>query len=103
MWITSLVLLGALILGACAPAATPAPTQDTASIQTQAAQTVVADLTAQAPPPAEPTQAPTATLPPPGPTPDPNLPVAVVPTPAPGEPAAIANYNTGIFSGPGEN
>jgi len=63
----------------------------------------VADLTAQAPPPAEPTQAPTATLPPPGPTPDPNLPVAVVPTPAPGEPAAIANYNTAIFSGPGEN
>jgi uncharacterized protein YraI len=104
-WIISLLLLVALILSACAPAATPAPapTQDSASIQTQAAQTVVADLTAQAPPPAEPTQAPTATLPPPGPTPDPNLPVAVVPTPNPGEPAAIANYNTGIYSGPGEN
>jgi uncharacterized protein YraI len=102
-WVISLVLLTALILSACAPAATPAPTQDPASIQTQAAQTVVADLTAQAPPPAEPTQAPTATLPPPGPTPDPNLPVAVVPTPNPGEPAAIANYNTGIYSGPGEN
>ena len=104
-WIISLVLLAALIMSACAPAATPAPapTQDPAAIQTQAAQTVVADLTAQAPPPAEPTQAPTATLPPPGPTPDPNLPVAVVPTPIPGEPSAIANYNTGIFSGPGEN
>jgi uncharacterized protein YraI len=102
-WIISLVLLAALVLSACAPAATPAPTQDTASIQTQAAQTVVADLTAQAPPSAEPTQAPTATLPPPGPTPDPNLPMAVVPTPNPGEPAVIANYNTGIFSGPGEN
>jgi len=99
----SLVLLAALILSACAPAATPAPTQDPSTIQTQAAQTVVADLTAQAPPPAEPTQAPTATLPPPGPTLDPNLPVAVVPTPNPGEPSATANYNTGIFSGPGEN
>ena len=37
------------------------------------------------------------------PTPDPNVPVAVFPTPAPGEPAAIANYNTAIFGGPGTN
>ncbi len=41
--------------------------------------------------------------PPPGPTPDPNIPVAVIPTPAPGDPAAIANYNTTIYSGPGTN
>jgi uncharacterized protein YraI len=101
-------IIGALLFSACAPAATPAPTQDVAGIQTQAAQTVVADMTANAPAPTEalptvvpPTEAPTAA--PPGPTPDPNLPVAVVPTPAPGEPAAIANYNTTINSGPGDD
>lgn len=106
-----LAVVAALILGACAPAATPAPTQDVAMIQTQAAQTVVADLTknapvpTQAPPPTEvPTQpAPTQAPLPPGPTPDPNIPVAVVPTPAPGEPSAVANYNTTIYSGPGTN
>jgi uncharacterized protein YraI len=107
--ILSLVVLGVLLLSACAPAATPAPTQDVAQIQTEAAQTVVADMTQNAPvpteappataePPAEPTQAP-----PPGPTPDPSIPVAVVPTPAAGEPAAVANYNTAIYSGPGTN
>jgi uncharacterized protein YraI len=101
-----LLIVTALILGACAPAPTAAPTQDTASIQTQAAQTVVADLTQNAPPP--PTQAPPPTAvptqaPPPGPTPDPNIPVAVIPTPAPGDAAAIANYNTTIYSGPGTN
>jgi uncharacterized protein YraI len=99
----------ALVLSACGGAATPAPTQDTTLIQTQAAQTVVADLTQNAPPPptAVPTQAPPTAVPtqapPPGPTPDPNIPVAVVPTAAPGQPSAIANYNTTIFSGPGEN
>ena len=66
-------------------------------IQTQAAQTVVADITASAPQPT------TALPPPPGPTPNPDIPVAVVPTPAPGEPAAFANYNTTINSGPGTN
>ena len=93
----------ALILTACGGAATPAPTQDSAMLQTQVAQTVVADLTQNAPPPpAEaPTAAPTETEPPPGPTPDPNIPVAVVPTAAPGEPEAIARYNTIIYSGPG--
>jgi uncharacterized protein YraI len=95
-----------LTLSACAPAATPAPTQDPALIQTQAAQTVVADLTKNAPPP--PTQAPPPTAaptvaPPPGPTPDPNIPVAVIPAPVSGDPAAIANYNTTIYSGPGTN
>jgi len=94
------VVVLALVLSACGGAATPAPTQDVALIQTQAAQTVVADMTQNAPPPATvaPTQAPA-----PGPTPDPNIPVAVVPTPAPGEPAAVANYNTTIYSGPGTN
>lgn len=92
-----------LILSACGGGATPAPTQDTAMLQTQVAQTVVADVTQNAPPPAveAPTAAPTETAPPPGPTPDPNIPVAVVPTAAPGEPGAIANYNTAIYSGPG--
>jgi uncharacterized protein YraI len=75
-------------------------------LQTQAAQTVVAELTKNAPPP--PTQAPPPTAvptqaPPPGPTPDPNIPVAVVPTAAPGGPSAVANYNTAIYSGPGTN
>jgi uncharacterized protein YraI len=101
----------ALVLSACGGAATPAPTQDTALIQTQAAQTVVADLTQNAPPPptqappptAVPTAVPTKAAPPPGPTPDLSIPVAVVPTAAPGEPSAIANFNTTIFSGPGTN
>ena len=59
MLIFSLVIIGALVLSACGGAATPAPTQDTALIQTQAAQTVIADLTQNAPPP--PTQAPPPT------------------------------------------
>jgi uncharacterized protein YraI len=99
-----LTIVLALVLSACG-GATPAPTQDPAVIQTQAAQTVVAEFTMNAP---VPTQAPPPTAgatqaPPPGPTPDPNIPVAVIPTPAPGEPAAIANYNTTIYSGPGAN
>ncbi len=107
IWIVTIVL--ALVLSACAPAATPAPTQDVAQIQTESAQTVVADMTQNAP---APTQAPAATVaptaeptlaPPPGATPDPNIPVAVVPTPAEGEPAAVANYSTTINSGPGTN
>lgn len=66
-----------LLIAACSGAATPAPT---------------------------PTDAPPPTIAaPPGPTPDPNIPVAVIPTAVPGEPSAIANYNTTIFSGPGEN
>jgi uncharacterized protein YraI len=98
-----LLMAATLLINACGPAATPAPTQDTAAIQTQAAQTVVADLTQNAP---APTVAPTSTTAPteavpPGPTPDPNIPVAVVPTPAPGEPSAVANFNTTIYSGPG--
>jgi uncharacterized protein YraI len=109
--IISLVIIGVLFLSSCAPTPTPAPTQDVALIQTQSAQTVVADLTQNAPPPATqappptavPPAVPTETAVPPGPTPDPNIPVAVFPTPAPGEPAAIANYNTVIFSGPGTN
>ncbi len=89
-----------LVLSACGGAATPAPTQDTAAVQTQSAQTVVADLTLNAP---AATEALPETPQPPGPTPDPSIPVAVVPTAAPGEPSAIANYNTTIFGGPGEN
>jgi len=104
--VLGLIIVGVLVLSACGPAATPTPTQDTALIQTQAAQTVVADLTQNAPPP--PTQAPPPTAaptqaPPPGPTPDPNIPVAVIPTAAPGGPSAIANFNTTIYSGPGTN
>lgn len=100
IWFALIVL--ALTVSACGGAATPAPTQDVAQIQTEAAQTVVAEITQNAPvatqAPVEPT-----TAPPPGPTPDPNIPVAVVPTAVPGQPAAIANFNTTIFSGPGTN
>ena len=92
---TSLMVL-TLVLSACGPSApTEAPTQDVSMIQTQSAQTVVADLTQNAPP------APTQTPPPPGPTTDPNIPVAVLPTADPSGPSAVANYNTAIFSGPG--
>jgi uncharacterized protein YraI len=94
-----------LVLSACGSPETPAPTQDQAMLQTQVAQTVVADLTQNAPAPTEvppPTEAPPQAEPP-GPTPDPNIPVAVVPTAAPGQPSAVADYNTAIFSGPGEN
>ena len=55
------VMVLVLALSACGGTATPAPTQDTAMIQTQAAQTVVADMaltqSASEPAPA-PTQAP---------------------------------------------
>jgi uncharacterized protein YraI len=99
----SLVLLLALVLSACGEQPTPAPTVDIGAIQTQAAQTVVADLTQNAPPPPtkepEPTQMPEA----PGPTPNPDAPIAVVPTPDTGQPSAVANFNTFIYSGPGEN
>ena len=97
---SALLVMLSLMLSACGSSApaTPAPvepTQDVAMIQTQAAQTVVADLTLNAPPP------PTATLPPAGPTTDPNIPVAVVPTAAAGSPSAVARSRTTIYSGPG--
>ncbi|MGW8250413.1 MAG: SH3 domain-containing protein [Anaerolineales bacterium] len=95
------VMLASIVLAACGGAATPAPTQDIALLQTQAAQTVVADLTQNAPPPPTQPPLPTETAPPPGPTPDPNIPVAVIPAAAPGEPSAVANYNTTIYGGPG--
>jgi uncharacterized protein YraI len=102
----SLIVILSVVLSACAPSPTPAPTQDVAAIQTQSAQTVVAEMTQSAPvptlaPPPVETAAPTA--PPPGPTPDPSVPVAVLPTPAAGEPTALANFNTTINSGPGTN
>ncbi len=87
-----------LVLSACStPPATAAPTQDVSLVQTQSAQTVVADMTSKAPPPATATTAPT------GPTPNPSIPVAVVPTADPSGPSAVANYNTVIYSGPGTN
>ena len=97
--ILSLLLLGVLVLSACAPAAPaatqpPVPTQDVAALETQSAATVYADLTAGAPTPLPP---------PPGPTTDPNIPVAILPTPAAGEPSATALYNASIYSGPGTN
>ncbi len=95
-----LLLALALVLNACTtPPATaaPVPTQDISLVQTQSAQTVVADLTQKAPPPA------TATTVPPGPTPNPNIPVAVVPTADPNGPSAVAKGNTSLYSGPGTN
>ena len=95
--IWALLIALSLVLTACGPSATPVPTQDVGMIQTQAAQTVVADLTLNAPPP------PTATLLSTDPTPNPNIPVAVVPTAAAGSPSAVANSRTNIYSGPGTN
>lgn len=92
----SIFLLAVMVLSACTTP-TPAPTQDPGPIQTQAAQDVINNLTASAPTPG-PTQ-----LPAPGPTPSVVIANAIVPTPAPGQPAAQANYNTYIYSGPGEN
>jgi uncharacterized protein YraI len=101
--IIGLVLLLSLVLSACGEQATPAPTVDIGAVQTQAAQTVVADLTQNAPPPPTNAPEPTESNPPPGPTPDPDVPNAVVPTPEAGQPAATADFNTFIFSGPGQN
>ncbi len=93
-----LVLVAAMALSACTEAATPAPTQAPAT-EAPTATPAAPEATQAAPTAAAPTQA----APPPGPTPDPNLPSAVIPAPAPGEPAAIANFNTAIYSGPGTN
>lgn len=94
-----LLVVLSLVLSACATPPTPAPvpTQDVGLIQTQAAQTVVADAALNAPPTA------TATIAPSGPTPNPSIPVAVVPTADPSGPSAVANFNTTIYSGPGTN
>ena len=87
-----------LILSACStPPATAAPTQDLSIVQTQSAQTVIADLTAKVPPPA------TATAVLPGPTPNPNVPVAIVPTADPSGPSVVARTDTSLYSGPGTN
>jgi hypothetical protein len=93
--IFSLALIAVLLLSACAEATTPAPTQ---AAPTEAAAATTAPQPTQAAPTAA---APTQAAPPPGPTPDPSLPSAVFPTPAPGEPAAVASFNTTIYSGPG--
>ena len=99
------VIISALLISACGGSETPAATQavppTTAPAATQAAPPTTAPAATQAVPP---TTAPAATqAPPPGPTPDADIPPAVLPTPAPGEPAAIANFNTAILSGPGTN
>jgi uncharacterized protein YraI len=92
----SIFLLAVIILTACATP-TPAPTQDPGPIQTQAVQTSISQMTASAP-----TPGPTV---PPAPGPTASIPVvnSSLLTPAPGEPAAIANYNTYVYGGPGEN
>ena len=66
------------------------------SVQTQAAQTVVADLTAAAPV-AEETEAASDS----GDTA--GVPVAILPTPAAGQPSAVAVVNTLLYTGPGTN
>lgn len=98
-----LVLLLSLVLSACSEQATPAPTVDIGAVQTQAAQTVVADLTQNAPPPPTIAPEPTEAATPPGGTPNPDVPNAVLPTPEAGQPSAVADFNTFIYSGPGQN
>ena len=92
-----LIVLSSIVSACSTPPATAAPTQDLSIVQTQSAQTVIADLTAKAPPTATATEVLT------GPTPDPNVPVAMVPTADPSGPSAVAKANTGIYSGPGTN
>ena len=92
-----LIILG-LVLSACTtPVATPYRTQDVSMVQTQSAETVIADLTKNAPPPATATSVPT------GPTANPNVPIPVIPTADPSGPSAVVNASTGIYSGPGTN
>lgn len=78
-----LILIGAILIPACAPASTPAPTQDVSLIKTAAAQTVIANLTATA-------SASTATpLPPPTNTAEPANTPAVTPSATPTLPGGI--------------
>ena len=95
--LTLLAALSLLVSACSTPPATAAPTQDISKVQTQSAQTVVADLTQKAPPPATATEVLT------GPTPDPSVPVPILPTAEPSGPSAVAKANTGIYSGPGTN
>jgi uncharacterized protein YraI len=94
----SIFLLAVMVLTACAtPTPAPAPTPDVAQIQTQAALDTINSITASAP-------TPLPTLPPaPGPTVTVPIGNAVVPIPAAGQPSATANFNTVIYSGPGQN
>lgn len=103
MTLLAMIMLLSMLLSACGGQATPAPTVDTGSIQTQAAQTVVAELTENAPPPPTTAPEPTPTVRAPAPTAAPIVPPAVIPTPESGQPSAVANFNTTIFSGPGED
>ena len=91
-------LLVSVLLKACSPSSTPNPITDPNINQTQSAQTVVAQVTAVAPPVFTPTLPP-----PPGPTPNSIVVVAVVPEPQAGQPSTTANYNTLIYGGPGTN
>ncbi len=99
----AVLILLSFVLSACGGQTTPAPTVDTASIQTQAAQTVVADLTQNAPPPPTTAPQPTPTKQPPESPAAPDVPPAVIPTPESGQPSAVADFNTVIYSGPGED
>lgn len=101
--LVAVITMLSFILSACGGQATPAPTVDTGSIQTQAAQTVVADLTENAPPPPTTAPQPTSTTRPPEATAAPVIPPAVIPTPESGQPSAVANFNTVIYGGPGED
>ena len=101
----ALLIALSVLLSACTsptPTAEPAtqvpppPTVDVALVQTQAAQTVVADLTAAAPV-AEETEAASDS----GDTA--GVPVAILPTPAAGQPSAVAVVNTLLYTGPGTN
>ena len=98
--ITLLIL--SLVLSACGGGSTPVPTQDPSVIQTEAAQTVIAELTQNAPI-ETPVPEASATPEPPETATDANVPVVVVPTPSEGEASAVALYNTYILSGPGNN
>jgi hypothetical protein len=86
--LTTLITLLAIFLSACGPTATPAPTQDVNAVFTQAAATIVSEITQTA------AAMPTATLVPPTATPEPSATstiaqvAEVTPTQAPANAAA---------------
>lgn len=88
----SLALVGVLTLGACSLAPTPAPTQDLNAIHTQAAQTVMAEVTRNASEGQSTTPSPTVETPTPPqlpsetpvPATETPLPATETPTPLPG-------------------
>jgi|GEM_PF-857599 len=110
--ITSLVVLLSILLSACGPTTTPAPTADVNAIYTQAAGTVVAGLTQTSAAMPTATPVPPTSTPQPSPTTPPTaqvlatatqsaqtFPTAPIPTPVPVDPATAQGcYNASYIA-----